>query len=488
MKSTTIKGLMVGVMILFLTSVGFAAYHHMGEIDSGHFLEVYPDKIGTKLDSCTSCHAGGSYLDPKTNKLVTLGSCQWCHYKYGYDASGSIDDTLNPYGMAYNTSGRSPSAVRSIENLDSDGDGYSNRIEIDGLRFPGDPNDNPSKVPAPYRIFARADLDKLPQHTQFQLMNAHKSTDFYATYSGVSVEGLLKSAGMLPTASNIKVFAPDGFSQYFPLNPDPNPIFYHVFGTYPESVFYYDEEADVAENSAGWCDYSSPGAGGRSDGGPIANEDGLKLMLATLRDGDQLDPGILTPQNKLDGEGPFRVVPPQKVPGPPDQRSTALNQAVVWPFDANADHNAGYSPRSATIIKVEPLPEGTTDIDLLEAGWKYIDESKIVVYGAIHPGPTILSKLDALIALMESSDRKAYKNVLYKKLLVFEAQIARQFAKCGKYKAALSILEKGILTHADGCSAGSGGVARNDWVKDCELQKKIYWSLNELIVLFGIIV
>jgi hypothetical protein len=486
MKRTTVRNLLLGVLILGLTSGGFAAYHHMGEMDSGIFLGAYAEKAGTKLDSCTLCHSGGSYV--QNGKTVTLGSCQWCHYKYGYDASGEIEDTLNSYGKAYNTNGRSLSALKSIENLDSDGDGYSNKIEIDALRFPGDASDDPNKVPAPYQVFSRADLDKLPQHTQFLLMNAHKSTDFYATYRGVSMEDLLESAGMLPTASNIKVFAPDGFAQYFSLNPDPNPILYHVFGAYPASVFYYDEEADVARNPAGWCDYDSPDTAGMSDGDPIANKNGLKLMLATLRDGGALDSGVLTPQNKLDGEGPFRVVPPQKIPGPPDQRSTAVDQEVVWPFDANADHNAGYSPRSATIIKVDPLPEGTTDIDLLEAGWKYIDESKIVVYGAIHPGSTILAKLDALIALMESSDRKAYKNVLYKKLLVFEAQIVRQFAKCGKYKAALSIIEKGILTHADGCNAGSGGVDRNDWVKDCELQKKIYWSLNELIVLFGIIV
>jgi hypothetical protein len=32
---------------------------------------------------------------------------------------------------------------------------------------------------------------------------------------------------------------------------------------------------------------------------------------------------------------------------------------------------------------VEPLPEGVTDINTLEAGWPYIDQEKIVVYGAI---------------------------------------------------------------------------------------------------------
>jgi hypothetical protein len=36
-----------------------------------------------------------------------------------------------------------------------------------------------------------------------------------------------------------------------------------------------------------------------------------------------------------------------------------------------------------TIIRVEPLPAGTTDINILEAGWSYVDNAKIIIYGAI---------------------------------------------------------------------------------------------------------
>lgn len=486
MRITRISTWVIGVVALILATSAFAAYNHKGEIDSGIFLATYPEKAGTKLDSCTLCHSGGSY--PSGNQTVTLGSCQWCHYKYGYDASGNIDDTLNPYGKAYKANGRDSVALKDIEGQDSDADEYLNKIELDALRFPGDANDDPSKVPAPFRVFSREELEALPGHTQALLMNASKSTDFYAEYTGITMENLLKYAGIQPAATNIKVFAPDGFAQFFSLNPVPSdPAIYHVIGDYPAGDYHYDTVADVDLNSEGWCDYSSPAVSGLADGDPIENEDGLKLLLAFLRDGEYLNPGKLNLQNKLDGEGPFRVVPPQKTAGPPDQRSTAANQGVRWPYNKNADHNAGFSPRSATIVKVEPLPPGTTDIDTLEAGWKYIDESKIVVYGAIHPGPAISSKLDALIDLLDSSDSKAYKKVFYNKLLVFEAHIVRHLAKCGQYKAALSIIEKCILKHADGCSAGGGGVDRDDWVTDCELQKKIYWDLHELIVLFGII-
>ncbi|MBF0113069.1 MAG: hypothetical protein HQK74_10095, partial [Desulfamplus sp.] len=73
----------------------------------------------------------------------------------------------------------------------------------------------------------------------------------------------------------------------------------------------------------------------------------------------------------------------QKVVSPPDQSSKSDNQNVKWPYTYEWDHNAGAATRSVTIIRVEPLPEGTTDIDILEAGWNYIDNSQIIIYGAI---------------------------------------------------------------------------------------------------------
>ena len=487
MSRQTVRKLFLIVVLCVLGSSGYAAYHHMGEIDSGIFVGTYPETADTKLDSCTLCHTGGSYVNPKDGKTVTLGSCQWCHYSYGYDASGNIDATLNAYGLAYKSKGRSSAALGAIEDTDSDGDGYANKIEIAALRFPGDKNDDPSKVPAPFKVYSREQLECLPQHTQFLLMNAHKSTDFYAEYVGVAMADLLKSAGILPSALNIKVFAPDGFSQFHPLDPDQNPLFYHVIGDYPPAVYHYSDQADVQKNQTdGWVDYTSPFGIGFKNGDSIENEDGLKLMLAFYRDAEYLDPGVLTPQNKLDGEGPFRVVPPQKVPGPPDQRSTAGNQSVIWPFDANADHNAGYSTRSATIIKVDPLPEGTTDIDTLEAGWKYVDEGKIVVYGAIDPIPTIVEKLEVLWATLKSSDPKSYKNPIYRKIFQLEVALVKQLVKYGKYSAALKVLEKGVMVHVDGCSAETGRSDGSDWLRDCTLQKKIYWDLHELVVLLGI--
>jgi hypothetical protein len=215
-------------------------------------------------------------------------------------------------------------------------------------------------------------------------MNASRSDDNYAEYTGVPMEDLLNDAGILPSATNILVYAPDGWSQYHPLEEDPDPELYHVNGDYPDSVYYYDAQADMALNpSDGWCDYSAPSCLGRNPLDPIVNSGGLKMILAYAREGQNMDPGILDASNKLDGEGPFRVVPPQKNPNAPDQRSTNTNPSLIWPYMEDWDHNAGASSRTVTIIKVEPLPAGTTDIDVLEAGWAFVDQDKIIVYGAI---------------------------------------------------------------------------------------------------------
>ena len=370
------------LLVLAMASAGLCAYHHEGERDAEKFLSAYPAKTGTKLDHCALCHSGGEY-ESKGN-MVALGSCQWCHYTYGYDASGNILDTLNPYGKAYHDNGRSTAAIQNIENLDSDGDGYINIVEIQANRYPGDANDDPSKILAPYRVYTKAQLEAMGQHTQFLLMNTSRSGDYYAEYTGIVLEDLLNDAGMLPSATGIIVYSPDGWSQYHPLDQDPDPELYYVRGVYPSSVYYYDVQADQAENPVdGWCDYSAPSCKGRNPLDAISVEGGLKTILAYKREGSPMDPGILNEDNKLDGEGPFRVVPPQKNPTPPDQSSKSENQDVIWPYDFDWDHNAGASTRTVTIIKVEPMPAGTTDIDLLEAGWAYVDQEKIVIYGGI---------------------------------------------------------------------------------------------------------
>ncbi|SLM32145.1 conserved exported hypothetical protein [Desulfamplus magnetovallimortis] len=393
-KRTTIMAIVFSMVLFLSVSSGYAAYHHEGERDSENFLAAYPDKAGTKLDHCALCHSGGSY-EKSTGSTVSLGSCQWCHYKTEYGRENSnIEQTINAYGNAYKDNGRNESAISRIDELDSDDDGSTNQEEITAGSFPGNASDNPFLTMAPSKIYTRSDLEALQQHTQFLLMNTSRSGDFYAQYTGVPLKDLLDDAGILTEqATGITVFAPDGWSQYHPLNYEEGAELYHVYGNmpgesyqYPPAVYNHVTDADYALNpDTGWCDYSAPSVAGRSHGDPIYVENGLKAILAMTRDGAPLDTGVLTDENKLDGSGPYRVVVPQKVPSPPDQSSKSDDQDVEWPYNYDWDHNAGAATRSVTIIRVEPLPEGTTDIDILEAGWSYIDNQQLIIYGAINP-------------------------------------------------------------------------------------------------------
>jgi len=297
---------------------------------------------------------------------------------------------------------------------------------------------------------------------------------------------------MLDSATGVTVYAPDGFATYHPFNPSVNANSYHVFGTYPRGTFYYHKQADMATNPAtGWCDYTS-----RKIGFAIFNPDDLKMILAFRRDGEYLTPGILTLSNKLDGEGPYRIVPPQKTPGPPDQRSTAADATEpnvwIWPYsDNNAinDHNAGFSSRTVTMIKVEPLPPGTTDINTMEAGWPYVDGKKIIVYGAINPRPLfrLYSDLDVLITMIKAQKGTVFTNQSAQGALVNKLQDIKKRVARRAYTDALTSLKEDVLQKMDGYL--SGRVDTNDWVKDLTVQKKLCGEIQKiwiaLVVLGG---
>lgn len=392
MKFRYLCNLLLMASLIFPAGV-LAAYHHAGEADSPKFLAVYPDAAGTKIDSCALCHSGGSYINSK-GKDQYLGSCQWCHYELGVggDPQGTVADTLNPYGKAYLDNGRNENAVSTITTqTDSDSDGYGNADEIAAGTFPGDPDDYPGLQPAPSRVYTKAQLKALGAHTEFMLMNATRSDDGYVQYTGVPIETLLNDAGILSSSTEIIAYSPDGFSYTYPLKYTDESNVYHVTGTmpdsdvqYPQGTYWYDPTADL--KNGGWCDYSDPFCQGYTNAQPIAVTGGLKAILAYARAGVDLDTGVLDDSNKLDGEGPFRVVVPQKVPSEPDQAVDKIYDTTTWPYQEDGDHNAGACARTVTFIKVLPLPEGTTDVDVYEEGWRYVDEEKIVIYGAIDGG------------------------------------------------------------------------------------------------------
>ncbi len=77
------------------------------------FEATYPGAVGSRIDSCTVCH-----------------NIQGSEYK------------LNPYARQW----KEDENFAAINNLDADGDGYTNLEEIQAHTFPGNASDNPSTV------------------------------------------------------------------------------------------------------------------------------------------------------------------------------------------------------------------------------------------------------------------------------------------------------------------------------------------------------
>jgi hypothetical protein len=373
----------VGLGILTMAiaaAIAWAAYSsHQNDQDIANFMQIYPFARSTKLDDCSLCHPGGSIT--QGGKASYYGSCDYCHTTYGLQAPhGEVP--LNTYGQAYQGAGRSQQALRNIEGLDSDGDGYTNLSEIQALSFPGDKADHPGLVAATAVSLDYDQIKKLREVKEFLFFNASKSQDWYAEYRGAKVQDILRKVRLAPGATRITVFAPDGFSKSFPLDaPDPQTppnISYDVYGPYPKGAYYGALDfVDYPEHPVYPYGFTIP--------------DDLSMILAYKREGKPLTVGKLVPDPAnpgrlvLEGEGPYRLAPPQKIAGSPDRPSTAAPIGDGFDYDSTKDHNAGFSIRSVTAIRVEPLPAGTTDFGWTEKGWNLVDQARLVVYGAIEP-------------------------------------------------------------------------------------------------------
>jgi hypothetical protein len=109
----------IAVLSALLSVAGFAVLVSPATAKPD-YLKEFNTKYGTtgsKLDSCTTCHTTTQ------------------------DA-----EHINPYGMDF---GKHDHDFGAIEQLDSDGDGFTNIDEIHAGTFPGDPNDNPNTKSKP---------------------------------------------------------------------------------------------------------------------------------------------------------------------------------------------------------------------------------------------------------------------------------------------------------------------------------------------------
>jgi hypothetical protein len=364
---------------------------HENEADGNHLVRAFPWIAGTRLDDCQTCHTTGTVTKTVRGELasVELNPCSFCHLIPFPDrdvqagAPAGYGETLNPFGLAYREGGRNEEALRAADEDDSDGDGFANLVELESLRYPGDASSRPGQPTAPLHSLSRQQLEQLPRHDQFSLLNSHKQQyDTYATLSGVRVVDILKAVGAdLETAVSVTVIAPDGFAVDFPLENILHafPAGVYFAGLDPES--FRDPNQGVARIPA-----ADRMPAGLRDGGEIPGEQWI--MIAFAEDGSPLRPCHLDPlSGKLNGSGPFRLIVPQGLlggPGAPDRGSKVSPSGFDdgFDFDPTKDHNAGLCTRGAVAIRVNPLPEGTEEFDWKNGGFSLLENEELIVYGA----------------------------------------------------------------------------------------------------------
>jgi hypothetical protein len=357
---------------------------HESDVDSNAFVTVYPSTLGTRLDDCQLCHRGGE-ISYQSGKQSTFNPCAYCHlipYPDNSVVSGapaSYEDTLNPYGLDYKKAGRTMGALRKIAGLDSDNDSHTNKVEIDDLRYPGDPESKPGQPIAPIITLDLENITPMTVHEQFMLMNSHKQEfDFYATYKGVKVKDLLEAAGVdLSNATSLTFIAPDGYTKDIELD--------NVNNQFPDGLYFANlDAAGFADPEQGFVQYppSDQMPAGLVDNGAIPGSQWL--MIAYGRDGNDLDNGYLDAvSGRLRGEGPYRLIVPQNVPGAPDRGSKYSPSGYTdgHDYDDSKDHNAGMCIRALTAIRINPMPMGYEEFDWKNGGWALVERKQIIIYG-----------------------------------------------------------------------------------------------------------
>jgi hypothetical protein len=355
---------------------------HENDNDMKGLVRRYPAVAGTRLDDCRTCHRGGV---KGTDTEGEVSPCGYCHLvvfpneRYRTGVPKDYAATLNGYGLDFKKAGRTFDAFKAIAGLDSDGDGHANEAEIADLRNPGDAASRPGLPLAPTVSLGWDEIRKLPGHSQFLLMN--KSTqrrDEYVTYKGVRIIDLLSAARIsLAGVTGITVFAPDGYSTDHSLQ--------DIAAPFPQG-FYYDAPLVIGDPEMALLEKPASVPPGVSNGKRIPGA--LWLMLAYERDGRPLDISAYEKATgRLVGEGPYRLVQPQRHvmgdrqrPGRPDRSHNAKTYGDGWDYSDRIDHNAGSGARGACVIRVNPMPEGYEESDW-KNGWSLIGEKKVLLYG-----------------------------------------------------------------------------------------------------------
>ncbi len=109
------------ILVITAIALAFVQQSMANSVIHGKFTAQY-DVSGTKLDSCQLCMAS------------TTAPVSWNEYGMELKSNSDFKDNLEL-------------AMKNIESMDSDGDGFTNIEEIQGATFPGDASDFPAMMP-----------------------------------------------------------------------------------------------------------------------------------------------------------------------------------------------------------------------------------------------------------------------------------------------------------------------------------------------------
>jgi hypothetical protein len=358
----------------------YTAYKgHADDRDVSAVLAAYPALKGTPADSCATCHRSGEVNDPLNGgALRRENHCDYCHAVF-VRGKKDVKATLNAFGAPYLAAGRDAAAIRALAGKDSDGDGFSNDVELHGGTNPGEAASNPDAAVAPFRTYTVAALRALApviQQTVFVNTTKSRSGDSYGVYRGQSAWAVLEAVGLAESAASVDFLAADGYEETF---------------TVAELTRRWPQAAPVMGLGAaelgpcGWVRYAAPGLDAAR---PLPE---ASIMLAFEQDGRALPKAAPDAKTgRLVGTGPLRLIVPQSQVSPPDLPETAPaacaeKVGAALRFHDDYDHNGGKSTFAIVAVRVNPLPKGTRDVDWQTPALRHLADEQIVFFGALKP-------------------------------------------------------------------------------------------------------
>jgi hypothetical protein len=140
------------------------------------------------------------------------------------------------------------------------------------------------------------------------------------------------------------------------------------------------------------------------------------------------------------------------------------------------DHNAGFSARTVAAIRVDPLPDGTSDFNWYEGGWNLVDRAKLVIYGAIDPRTYRVS------GKVLDGDGKGVPDVKVAFSLLSLGQVGEATTSSergyfkknfggGKFQIDLPVGEYSVIPSKEGCSFTPASLSISIPDPECDLDR-----------------